>query len=107
MKTTTNEWPKEKINLLKILYPVLHNKDIVLHMQQAGYPTTVSAIRNAAVKYGIVKKEKWPPAAEKFLFKNWDKKSASKLAEQMTQKFKIKYTRWSVINKFRELTGKR
>ena len=97
------QWTKERISQLKKLYPSLSNEIVADKMG-----LTISAIRNAAIKYKIKKADRfWDKPWEEMLVKNWEELSVEELGELLARKFKVKKTKWSIINKYRELTGKR
>lgn len=92
-----NGWPSKKIDLLKELYPSTPNEDIE---KKLGY--SLSAIRSKAFKLGLKKENRhWSKKEEEWLLKKWDTTHSEKIAEH------LKKTKWAVINKYRELTGKR
>lgn len=97
------EWPKEKIALLKKLYPNKHNDDVAKEMN-----VTVSALRNAVVRFKVKKSNRyWDIPEEKFVTDNWPILSVSEIADQLKKKFGVEKTKWSIINKYRELIGLR
>ncbi|HTE32721.1 MAG TPA: hypothetical protein VK666_20210 [Chryseolinea sp.] len=97
------EWPKEKIALLKKHYPTTGNEEVATMLS-----TTVSALRNAATYYKVKKANRyWDKPETDFILKNWDALSPDEIADGLEKKFKIKKTKWAVINKYRELMGLR
>lgn len=91
------EWPKEKVAMLKKLYPKHDNEEVA---KQMG--VSVSALRNAAQRFKVKKSDRyWDKPDHDFLLKNWPVMSAEEIGKE------LKKTRWAVINKYRELTGKR
>jgi hypothetical protein len=96
-------WSKEKIAFLKKLYPGKNNKDVAAEMG-----ITISALRNAAVKFKVKKSNRyWDKAKENFVVDNWQILSVSEIADQLEKKFNIYKTKWAIINKYRELKGLR
>ena len=97
------EWPKEKIALLKKIYPTKSN-DVVA----AELNITVSALRNAAIRFKVKKSNRyWDKAEEKFITDNWEVLSPIEIADALKKKFMLVKTKWAVINKYRELKGLR
>lgn len=88
-------WSADKKKELARLYPKLSNAELAIL-----FGIDVRAIRNAAARFGL-KKTFWTAEREKYILTNWDKKTAREIAAD------LKLTRWSVINKYRELAGLR
>src|SRR6476646_6580601 len=86
-------WPTDKVEKLKALYPGTPTDQVAIALK-----TTVSAVKNAAKYYGVKKEDKWSLLQEITLLKVWGTLSAAQIAKAMNK------TRWSVINKHRELT---
>ena len=103
-----SEWSKKKLTRLKNLYPATPNDTIAEILSKEFEPTTVSAIRNAAIRYKLKKTNRyWDKPEEKYLLVNWQVMSPEEIAVQLKRRFKFEKTKWAVINKYRELTGKR
>lgn len=85
-------WPPEKVRLLKKLYPTSKNADAA---KMLG--VTVSALRNAAVRFGVSKKG-WTDKDIAFIKANYTTLTYDQMADRLGK------TRWAVINKARELT---
>jgi hypothetical protein len=91
------DWTRERIALLRKHYPNKPNEEVATLLK-----TSVTSVRNAAMKYKVKKANRyWDKPEEDFLLKNWQVMSAVELAE------KLHKTKWAVINKYRELTGLR
>lgn len=88
------DWPPERVKLLKKLYPTTDNETVA-----AKLGVTVSAVRNAATRFGITKNG-WTEKDEQWLLANAAKMTYDQLAKELGK------TRWGVINKYRELTKK-
>lgn len=92
-----DNWTEKDIEKLQKLYPVKSNEDVAAAL---GKPA--SAIRAKAYKLRLKKDSRyWTPKESKWLKKNWDVMSAEELATKLNK------TKWAIINKYRELTGKR
>ena len=90
-------WTPEKIKQLKKLFPTTDNKIIA---EKLG--STERAVRSKAFILRLKKSDRyWSKNEEGFLLKNWDVMSATELGEKLNK------TKWAIINKYRELTGKR
>lgn len=90
-------WSEAKIKELKKHFPTKDNEIIA---ELLG--TTVRAVRSKAFILRLKKSERyWNYGQEQFLLKNWQSMSAVEIGNE------LKKTRWAVINKYRELTGKR
>lgn len=83
-------WPPDKVKLLKKMYPTTDNATIA---KKLG--VSVSALRNAAVRFGVQKKG-WTDKDIAFIKDNY----TTLTYDQMAQK--LEKTRWAVINKARE-----
>lgn len=91
------EWPKKDIAYLKKHYPTDGNEDIAQHIG-----TTVSAVRNMAVRLKLKKQKwSWPVEDEQWLLTNYPLLSIAELDEHLQR------GKWGIINKYRELTGAR
>jgi hypothetical protein len=91
------EWTPDRVSVLKKNYPIRNNQEVAEMLK-----TTVSAVRSAAFIFRLKKKDRnWDKPEETFLLKNWEVMSAVELADHLGK------TRWAIINKYRELTGKR
>lgn len=87
-------WTKERIKILKTLYPKEGNESIA-----ATLGTTVSAIRNKAVILRLKKDGRyWDKPEEDFV------KKTSLSIEEIAKK--LKKTKWAVYGKRRELMNK-
>lgn len=96
-------WTKEKIALLKKLYPNKSNEDVATTLA-----IDIRAVRNAAMRFKIKKSNRyWDNPEEKFVLHNWEVLSPMEIAEALKKKFKVEKTKWAVINKYRELKGLR
>lgn len=97
------DWTKERIKELKKLYPT--NDNIVVAKKMG---ITVSAVRNAAIKYKVKKATRyWDRPWEILVVKNWQTHTPEEIMELLLRKFKVAKTKWAIINKYRELSGKR
>lgn len=97
------DWPKEKIALLKKHYPTKSNEEAA-----ALIGVTISALRNAAIRFKVKKSNRfWDKPETDFILKNWDQLSPVEIADKLKEKLKIEKTKWAVINKYRELKGLR
>lgn len=97
IRTTDDAWTKSQISQLRNLYPIANNAVIAAMIDK-----TTSAVRSKAAKLGLKKAAReWPEKDKKYLIKNVDKKSYEQIALHLGR------TRWSVINKYRELMGLR
>lgn len=85
-------WPPEKVRLLRKLYPKTNNEEAA---KKLG--VTVSALRNAAVRFGVSKKG-WTKKDIDFIKTNFTTLTYDQMADRLEK------TRWAVINKARELT---
>lgn len=91
------EWNDKKLAQLKKIYPTRSNEEVAEIIGRS-----VSSIKNAAIKHGVRKSGRyWSDEDKAWLLANWAGMSAIKLAAH------LKKTKWSVINKHRELTGLR
>lgn len=96
-------WTAEMISLLKKLYPKTENTIVA---EKIG--VTVDAVRSKAVLLKIKKSDRyWDKPWEDLILKNWDVMSPEELITELKNKFKVEKTKWAIINKYRELTGKR
>lgn len=97
------DWPKEKVAQLKKLYPTGDNKEVA-----AKLGITVSALRNASIRFKVKKSTRyWDKPWEDLVIKQWPAMSPEEIAAELLKKFKVVKTKWSVINKYRELAGLR
>lgn len=97
-------WSEADEKQLRKLYPKTHNE--IISDKIPG--TTVFSIRAKAVSLGLKKSDRyWDIPEEDFIRKNWDAMSPDELAAGLKEKFQVERTKWAVINKYRELTGKR
>lgn len=65
-------------------------------------------IRSARTRYNLKKADHyWDKPWENYVINNWETLSPVELSDGLKRKFKITKTNWAVINKYRELTGKR
>ena len=94
-------WPKEKIKLLKQLFPIMSNAELA---DQFG--VTVSALRAIAAQYNVKKKNRyWSKQSAKMVLDLWESHNPDEIVVMLQQKFGIVKTKWAVINKYRELSG--
>jgi hypothetical protein len=99
----TKEWTKDRVALLKKCYPTKSNEEAA-----AILGVTVSALRNAAIRFKVSKSNRyWDKPEEDYLLKNWPVMSPDEIADGLKKKFGITKTKWAVINKYRELSGLR
>lgn len=84
-------WPPEKVKLLRTLYPATDNETAAKSLG-----VSVSALRNAAVRFGVQKKG-WTDKEIAFIKANFTTLTYQQIAD------KLEKTKWSVINKAREL----
>lgn len=90
-------WTQEKIKLLKKHFPTKENEGVAKIIG-----LSVRSIRSKAFILRLKKSERyWTYGQEKFLLNNWEAMTAVEIGEE------LKKTRWAVINKYREMTGKR
>lgn len=96
-RNTEDAWTDAEIDTLKKLFPKTDNSEVA---EKIG--KTVSAIRNKAVKLKLKKTNNyWKVGQEKYLLDNYGKIPLDDIMKY------LKKTKWAVINKYRELTGKR
>lgn len=96
-------WAPEKLELLKKLYPTTHNEEVA---KAVGKP--VNTMRSMAFKLKLKKNNRyWQMAHEKFIVKQWPVMTPDEIAAAMFKKYGVEKTRWAIINKYRELMGKR
>lgn len=96
-------WTPAKIALLKQWFPA-HDNEVVA--EKIG--ETVDAVRRGAQYYKVKKSGRyWDKPWEDFIVKNWAVMTVDELAIDLKSKFKVDKTKWAIINKYRELTGKR
>jgi len=90
-------WSESEISILKALFPTEKNTVVAEKTNRS-----IGAVRAKAVLLGL-KKEKWlwQKKDEQFILKNWALMTAVEIGD------KIGKSRWSAINKYRELTKKR
>lgn len=84
-------WAPEKIKLLKKLYPTTDNETVAAKLK-----VSVSALRNAAVRFGV-KKLGWTLKEEDFVRDNFNSMTYDKIGAKLGK------TKWQVIKKAREL----
>lgn len=81
----------------KELFPITRNKELA-----EMFGVTESTIRMWGSKLGLKKENwKWTKKQEQYILENWEKRTSENIAKE------LKRTEWSVINKYRELTGLR
>ena len=85
-------WPADKVAILKKLYPTTDNATMAKVLG-----VSVSALRNAAVRFGVQKKG-WTDKDIAFIKANYSTLTYDQMADKLDK------TRWAVINKARELT---
>lgn len=98
-KRISNEdvWTDKQISDLKKYYPVKENSFVAKKVNK-----TIDAIRAKAIKLRLKKENYfWQNKDEKFILKNVKVLSYPEIAEKLGR------SKWAVINKYRELTGKR
>ena len=95
-------WSNEEIEKLKELYPVQSNEEVA--------ETLVKSIRSIRSKAQILKLKKdgaqWSAAEKKILLKLWETSSVQEIEAALKIKFKTIRTKWAIISKNRQLTGK-
>ena len=84
-------WPPAKVKLLKKLYPTTDNETLAAKLK-----VSVSALRNAATRFGVTKKG-WTDKDIAILKGNYLTLTYDQIAAKLGK------TRWAVINKAREL----
>ncbi len=90
-------WTEQEIKILKKHFPKKDNEEIAGLLNKS-----VRAIRNKAFILRLKKSDRyWGKPEQDFVLKNYMVMSAEEIGE------KLKKTKWAVINKYRELTGKR
>ena len=95
-------WTEAEINLLKELYPVQSNEEVAEQLKK-----TVRSIRSKAQKLELKKDgAKWSTAEKKLLLKLWETSSVQEIEAALKTKFKTTRTKWAIISKHRQLTGK-
>lgn len=95
--TQAFDWTPENITKLKKLYPKKNNEDIA---QALG--TSVRSVRSKAQYLKLKKANRfWTATEEKYLLKNYELMTVIELDAHLHR------GKWSIINKYRELTGKR
>ena len=91
------DWSEAEEKKLARLYPTTDNEIIA---QKLG--KSVRSVRSKAQRMKLKKSNRyWDTPEEEYLLKNWQAMSAEELAEKLNK------TKWGIINKYRELTGKR
>lgn len=91
------DWTEKQIETLKKLYPTTDNEAVAKKVGKS-----VRAVRSQAVRLRLKKSTRyWDKPQEDWLLKNWDVLSVKELGEKLGK------TKWAIINKYRELTGKR
>lgn len=96
-KSKELSWTDKEEKLLKKLYPNAHNQVCANRLGKS-----VRAIRSKAQAMKLKKTNRyWDMPDEAFLIANWPVMTADELGEKLNR------TRWAVINKYREITGKR
>jgi hypothetical protein len=96
-KPRPDAWTSEEIKLLKKHYPVKDNDTVA-----ALVGKSVRAIRAKAQVLKVKKSTRyWDKPDEDYLIKNWPVMSAVEIGQKLAK------TKWAIINKYRELTGKR
>lgn len=97
IRNVESDWTEAQEKQLKKLYPTTNN-DVLAKMLNR----TESAIRAKATKMRLKKADRfWDKSEEDFILKNVTVMSYPEIAK------KLKRTKWAVINKYRELIGKR
>lgn len=97
------KWTEEKIKDLKKYFPSIDNEIVATSLN-----VSAGALRLKASQLRL-KKAKW------YWHKNWEKlvlqkfgnHSPEEIAAMLKNKFGAVKSRWSVINKYRKLTGKK
>jgi hypothetical protein len=96
-KHKEDEWSDKEVALLKKHFPVKDTEEVSKIIGRS-----VRAIRSKAFSLSLEKSNRyWTKEQEKLILKKYYKLGADELSR------KIGKTKWAVINKFRELTGKR
>ena len=96
-KPKGTDWSDAQIKTLKKLYPTTDNAVVATSVEKSE-----KAVRSKAQALKLKKSERyWDKPQEDFVLKNYAVMSAKEIG------VKLKKTKWAVINKFRELTGKR
>lgn len=91
------KWTPEMVKLLRRKFHLMDNKTLA-----AELGVTISAVRNKALKMGLEKKLwYWTPEDEAYLLAHMEAEGYEDIAKHLGRK------KWAVINKYRELTGKR
>ena len=91
------KWTPAMVKIVHRKYPITDNKSVA---KELGL--TVSAVRNKALKMGLEKsKWYWTQEDEQYLITQMKMQSYEDIAKHLGRK------RWAVINKYRELVGKR
>lgn len=90
-------WAADEDSLLKKVFPKTDNEVIAAQLNK-----TESAVRNRAVILKLKKsKHYWKIGQEKYVMENYGNAPMDDMVKH------LKRTKWSVINKYRELTGLR
>lgn len=93
----TKDWTEKQKKELIALYPTLSNSEIAARLKRS-----VKSIRAKAVKLNIKKKNwKWTELEETYVLEKHNVESYEDTAKKLNR------TRVAVINKYRELVGKR
>jgi hypothetical protein len=99
----TDSWTEKQLKDLEKLYPMTDNDVIAEKISK-----TVRAVRSKAVLLRLKKSNRyWQMVHEKWLLKNYPVLSTLEIADAFEKKFGLIKTRWAIINKYRELAGKR
>src|SRR6186713_1464014 len=97
----TDPWTADQIAVLTKLYPKTHNEIIAGELGKSE--------RSIRAKATLLKIKKasyfWDRPEETFVLKNWDAMSPDEISKGLKEKFGMDKTKWSVINKYRELKG--
>lgn len=91
-------WTEKELKKLKKLYPKTADKDLPALFP----PRHLKTIKTKAQRLGLKKENgRWTEEEETRLLREWPTSSAEEISGMLGK------TKWAVINKYRELTGKR